>query len=196
MPLSGAQVSRLWPHGSSGEQYGSFAGKTEGPPPVPKAGRFTRLWPHGSIGFPYGSFAGKGEQEPQAATPIGGGYGNLGLFWYFEEHRARRRRELEEIEERERETREIPGELDRQIAEAFRVDELRQAKLAEKDRLQRLADRFATSPIDLPPQVLESIKLAAERRSFAFLKRMEIEISRMHQEEEAAVFAALLLDDD
>lgn len=32
MSLSGAQVTRLWPYGGPGHNYGSFAGKTEAPP--------------------------------------------------------------------------------------------------------------------------------------------------------------------
>jgi hypothetical protein len=47
LALSGAQVTRLWPYGGPGHQYGSFAGKTAAPPapevePVTPAGRRKR----------------------------------------------------------------------------------------------------------------------------------------------------------
>lgn len=128
---------------------------------------------------------------PQPVSGVGGG-----LFYHYDEHRRRARREIEEIEERERDTREIQDELDRQIADLLRAQERQDARRAETARLQRLADLFTRRPLNLPPHVLESIERAAERRTYATLQRMQREILRMHQEEEAAVMAALMLDED
>jgi hypothetical protein len=41
MSLSGAQVTRLWPYGGPGHNYGSFAGKTEGGDTTPDQFSFT-----------------------------------------------------------------------------------------------------------------------------------------------------------
>lgn len=35
MPLSGSQVTRLWPYGGPGHNYGSFAGKSSNPAVFP-----------------------------------------------------------------------------------------------------------------------------------------------------------------
>lgn len=126
---------------------------------------------------------------PAVATP--------GFFYYYEEHERQRRRARRELEERERETQEIQDELDREIAELLRVQEAKDAKRAELARLQRLADAFAAQPVAMPPQVLESIRKAIERRTFDALQRMQREVEQMLLEEEnAAVMAAVMLDDD
>lgn len=137
------------------------------------------------------------DASPAASTPIGGVRGP-GLFHHFEEHRRKLRRELEEIEARERDTQEIADDVDRQIAEQFRIDELRQAKLAEKERLQRLADAFANRPLQIPAHVVESIARAAEQRTLKRLLKMQSDIVAMYraQEMEAVAIAVLLLDDD
>jgi hypothetical protein len=126
--------------------------------------------------------------------PVGGGWN--GLFFHFEQHRARGELELREIEERERDTASIQDELDRQIAELLRLQELEDARRAESTRLQRLADMAAAAKPDLPPHVIVAIERAAQRRSYAALQRMQREILQMYAEEEAAVIAALMLDDD
>ena len=58
MSLSGAQVTRLWPYGGPGGQYGAFSGKSAGATKSYTA-TFTQHVPYGGIGVPYGSFAGK-----------------------------------------------------------------------------------------------------------------------------------------
>lgn len=59
MPLSGAQVTRLWPYGGPGHEYSSF---DKGGKPYVKT--FTRQTPYGTPGIPYGSFAGKAGGTP------------------------------------------------------------------------------------------------------------------------------------
>lgn len=101
MSLSGSQVTRLWPHGGSGDQYGSFAGKSPATGGKSYAATFTRMGVHGSIAIPYGDFAGKSTAEPEpppaaTVTPSGG----YPAYERLLDERAKRRRKATDDEDR------------------------------------------------------------------------------------------------
>jgi hypothetical protein len=73
--LSGGQVTRLWPYGGPGGQYGDFSGKSAAPPGSKSyTATFTQHSPGGSPQRLYGSFAGKA-----AAVTFEFGSGTIGL---------------------------------------------------------------------------------------------------------------------
>lgn len=134
---------------------------------------------------------GEAPQPPPQQDTSGG----WAFFFRYERAREERRRRRREQEEREEEARRIEDVTTREIALLMRQQEARDAERAELARLQALADRFAGEPLGLPARARAAILRATERRTVNALQQMQREIERMFEEEEAAVIAALMMDD-
>lgn len=130
----------------------------------------------------------------EAPVPPAVDSGSGGFFFGFDHHLARRERKKREREERERETRAIEDPVMREIAELLRQQEQQDAERDELQRLQALADRFATKPLGLPARTRAALYDATEARTRNSLQKMQREIERMYREEEAALIALLNAD--
>lgn len=128
--------------------------------------------------------------SPAPPGPVSGGF-----FFGFDRYRSERDRRRREQEEREREAEAIEDETTRQIAELLRAQEAKDAKRADLERLQALADRYAGEPLGLPARTRAALYNAYETRTLNALEQMQREIERMLEEEEAAISAILMLDD-
>lgn len=122
-----------------------------------------------------------------------------GGWWPDYEHiqrtRRKRRRELEEAEEAQRS---IQDATDREIARLLREQEAKDAERADLERLQTLADTYATkAPKELPKQVRVAILNAQDARTRNALEQMQRVIEQALLEEELAItqIVLLMLDD-
>lgn len=119
-----------------------------------------------------------------------------GGFWYWaERHRIERERAKRRKREIEDETRDIEEAQAREIARLLRQQEEIDAKRAELDRLQRLADRYAAESLPLAPSAAFALTAAQQKRTENALLHLQREIAQMLEEEEAMVIALLMLDD-
>jgi hypothetical protein len=117
-----------------------------------------------------------------------------GGFWpEYDRHAAERRRRKREQEEREAEAERIQDELDREIALEFRQKEAAAAELADRARLQKLADAYSGKKLGLPKQVSDALINAYEMRSRNALEQLQREIERANEDELLAVQTAVLL---
>ena len=121
-----------------------------------------------------------------------------GFFTEFEAARTRRLRRKREEERRQREAEAIQDAVTREIAEFLVEQEAKDEERLELSRIQALADQYAGHgmKIGLTRQVSAAILKAHEERSFNALQQMAREIERSMEEEEAAITAFLMLDDD
>lgn len=126
---------------------------------------------------------------PVVAQSSGGGF-----FHMFDYHRARRERERRRRKELEEEAQRIEDETTREIAQLLHAQEAKEAERIELERLQALADRFATKPLGLPARTRAALYDAAEARTRNSLLKMQREIERMYREEDAALIVLLNSD--
>jgi hypothetical protein len=119
-----------------------------------------------------------------------------GFFFGFDRHLAERRRRKEEEEKRRREESDIQADMDREIARLLHEQEARDAERADLARVQALADKYAGTKQPVSRRVAASLLKAQEERTINALEQLQREVARMFEEEEAAVVAALMLDDD
>lgn len=126
--------------------------------------------------------------------PVTGG----GFYYAFEYHRALREKRKRLEREREEAEREIQDETDRNIAQLLHEQEAKDAERDELQRIQRMADEYAGRAMQegVSRRAAAAILKAQEERSFNALMQMQREIERMFEEEEVAIKAALMLDDD
>ena len=122
--------------------------------------------------------------------------GGWAFFFRYEQAREARRRKKRELEEMEEAQKAIEDKQSREIAELLRIQEEKDAERSDLERVQQLADRFASDPVKVPTRVRTAIYQAHEQRTRNALERMQREIERMYEEEEAALLAALMMDDD
>jgi hypothetical protein len=134
-----------------------------------------------------------GDVPTPPAAPVTGG----GFFFGYDHYRRLREKRLRDEAEREREAQEIQDETDREIARLLREQEAIDARRAETERLQALADRYAGQAMreGVSRRASAAILKAQEERTRNALEQMQREIERMLEEEEVAIAAVLMLDE-
>jgi len=108
----------------------------------------------------------------------------------YSRHRARRQR----VEDEDREVEAIPDPVSREIAQLLREQEAKDAERAEVERLRVLARSYDEGAIDA--KFDRAIAMAANARSLAAARVLEMEAQRVVEEEEFLMTAALLVIDD
>jgi hypothetical protein len=121
-----------------------------------------------------------------------------GFYFGYDRVRAERLRRKKELDEQREEQERIEDEQAREIARLMRAQEQKDAERQDLERLQALADRYAGQAMreGVSRRASAAILNAAEARTRNALEQMQREIERMYEEEEAALVAALLMDDD
>lgn len=128
---------------------------------------------------------------PTPDPPSGGG-GWWPDFDHVRHTRAKRKRELEQ-QAREQEA--IADEQAREIARLMREQEAKDAERADLERLQKLADTYATKVPDFPKPVRLAILNAQDARTKNSLQQMQRMVEQMEEEEMLAIQSVLLLLD-
>jgi hypothetical protein len=107
-----------------------------------------------------------------------------GGWWpEFDHVRHKREKRRKELEAQAREQESIADEQAREIARLMRVQEEKDAERADLERLQRLADRYATRVPDLPKPVRLAILNAQDARTKNSLEQMRRMVEQMEDEE-------------
>lgn len=132
--------------------------------------------------------------EPEVVEPPSGGWLFLNTYGAeLQRRRAleRRRKELEE------ETEKIPDDLDRSIAQLLREQEAKDEKRYQLKRLGRLAK--ANADIEAvrkySERVAKAYEAALKTESLKALDRLDKELRRAHEEEEALLMSLFMFLD-
>lgn len=115
----------------------------------------------------------------------------------YEQQAERRRREARKRKELEEETEQIQDATDRQIAQLLREQEAKDAKRADLERLAALAKANADieSARRYSERVARAYEAALKSESIKALDRLDKELRKAREEEEALLLSLLFLDE-
>lgn len=126
------------------------------------------------------------------APPPNGGGGPDPEYWYWLE---KAREQLRIIREREAEiaaeVSDIPDAQDRETAQLIRQGAVREVQRKVLANIQTFADQ---RPPGITPRMTKLLRQAADKRTEASLARLQVEMARAVEDEEAIVVALLMLD--
>jgi hypothetical protein len=128
--------------------------------------------------------------SPSDPPPTGG------FFYGFDHHLEQRRRRRAREERERQEADEIQAELDREIARLLREQEAPEAEPAGLAGLQAMGDGYAGTKQPVPRKIAATLLKAQEERTRNSLLQLQREMEQLFEEEQAAIVAALMLDDD
>lgn len=116
--------------------------------------------------------------------------GFIAAYWYWQERKRKRQKDLEEAEQ---EAEQIQDEIDRQIAVLLKKQEAEDDRRAEMSRLQKLVGQYADRQAEeaLSDRVMWAMQRVLQKQTVEALQRLEEEIERQLQEEEAVLLLIL-----
>ena len=123
-------------------------------------------------------------------TPSGG----WGWFNRADAERARRISDRRKRKEDDEEVESIPDAIDREIAALLREQEAKDAERAELERLRSLARSYDGGDIDA--RFARALDKAANARTLAAARMLDMEVARIREEEEFLMTALLAVIDD
>lgn len=124
--------------------------------------------------------------------------GGWKFLYPYESHLRKRREDERKRQEIEDETEQIPDELDRSIAQLLREQEAIDAKRADLKRLADLAKQNADleAARRYSEKVAKALEVALNTESTKALSRLDKELRKAREEEEALIMSMMMLLDE